>query len=169
MILFFFKYKRESVLFEISTLNGLIKLFTSIRPILSFLLLNKSLVVMSETDDVCRSVLTEIEESLAQIKLMPLIPFPVYESKCFFTVFINRLFIDHFFLPSLTCCFYIDTNKAAAYISYRLKDYESVAYYLSEAHGGGIRSKLTLTVNPEWVFNNSISTENVIEIFLYCY
>jgi hypothetical protein len=103
---------------------------------------------MSKTDDVCRSVLTEIEESLAQIKLMPLIPFPVYESKC--SIYINRLSVNHFpFLLSLTCYFYIDTNKAAAYISYRLKRYESVAYYLSEAHGGGIRSKLTLTVNPE--------------------
>jgi len=43
----------------------------------------------------------------------------------------------------------IDTNKAAAYISYRLKEYDSVAYYLSEAHGGGIRSKLSFIMNPE--------------------
>lgn len=44
---------------------------------------------------------------------------------------------------------FTDTNKAAAYISYRLKEYDSVAYYLSEAHGGGIRSKLSLIMNPE--------------------
>lgn len=45
--------------------------------------------------------------------------------------------------------FFLDTNKAAAYICYRLKQYESAAYYLSEAHGGGVRSKLSLIMNPE--------------------
>lgn len=74
-----------------------------------------------EPDAVCRTVLNEIEECLSQIKQMPLPPFPVYEN----------------------------TNKAAAYISYRLKEYDSVAYYLSEAHGGGIRSKLSLIMNPD--------------------
>jgi len=40
-------------------------------------------------------------------------------------------------------------NKAAAYIGYCLKDYESTAYFLSEAHGGGVRSKLSSIMNPE--------------------
>lgn len=40
-------------------------------------------------------------------------------------------------------------NKAAAYINYRLNNYDSTAYHLSEAHGGGIRSKISLAMNPE--------------------
>jgi len=54
-------------------------------------------------------------------------------------MYINYLIFKHF----------TATNKAAAYISYRFKDYDSVSYYLSEAHGGGIRSKLSLIMNPE--------------------
>lgn len=38
-------------------------------------------------------------------------------------------------------------NKAAAFVNYRLKNYDSTAYHLSEAHGGGIRSKITLDMN----------------------
>ncbi|XP_025203573.1 separin [Melanaphis sacchari] len=82
-----------------------------------------------EADAVCRTVLNEIEECLSQIKRMPLPPFPVYEN----------------------------TNKAAAYISYRLKEYDSVAYYLSEAHGGGIRSKLSLIMNPDTASNKELN------------
>lgn len=47
---------------------------------------------------------------------------------------------------------FLDTNKAAAYNCYRLKDYDTATYYLSEAHGGGIRSKLSLIMNTKYYF-----------------
>lgn len=45
--------------------------------------------------------------------------------------------------------YFLDTNKAAAYINYHLKNFELAAFYLSESHGGGIRSKLSLSIHPK--------------------
>lgn len=46
-----------------------------------------------EPEEMCRTVLNEIEECLAQIKQMPLPPFPIYESKhgrLYFILFKNN-------------------------------------------------------------------------------
>ncbi|VVC26326.1 SEPARIN core domain [Cinara cedri] len=81
-----------------------------------------------ELEEQCLSSLKDIEDCLTLIKQMPMAPLPIYEN----------------------------TNKAAAYICYRLKKYDYAAYYLSEAHGGGVRSKLSLLMNPDKTSNKEL-------------
>ncbi|XP_050541254.1 uncharacterized protein LOC126905523 isoform X2 [Daktulosphaira vitifoliae] len=81
----------------------------------------------SEFDKLCISTMKDLEESISKMKKMILLPFPIYENM----------------------------NKAAAYINYCLKKYELAAFYLSESHGGGIRSKLSLSIHP----NTNIDTD----------
>lgn len=69
-----------------------------------------------------------------------------------FFLIINLTWHKNINLSIMYNFFCLDTNKAAAYNCYRLKEYDITTYYLSEAHGGGIRSKLSLIMNTKYYF-----------------